>query len=463
MLYASLAISLFSAFLATLGKQWLNVYASTDMRGTAIERSQNRQRKLNGIVTWRFENVMESLPLMLHIALLLLGCALSRYLWEIDTTTAAVVISVTSFGILFYLFILVAGTASKSCPYQTPGSHGLRSVASAFASVHRQIIQHSKTAHMLQVKGWSSEPWWPSNNVIVSLGRVPCKLLGALAADILHLGQGMVQLPVAFTCQMYTWLFRIPSAPGYRPDQKTTSLDLQCISWVLKTSLDKAVHLSALEYLATTVTLVGLDPTLIMDCFNILVSCTKFTNNIMVTQGSEQLATVSATCILHILSHLLVIDPTSGILGDIRQQYGMVFLHDTTFKGLPFCHTLSVIHKMFHPDQNYPQLDWEDYRPSNHGYDIFAHALAKLAFYECQRGGCSRVPSWILQFGLHCLSLDLLPSISVIFDCLSIIAIDLGCNVINTGTSTPEERYVYIQQISISSDTNFSNPGLVYK
>ena len=31
-LYASLTISFFSAFLAMLGKQWLNRYASTDMR-----------------------------------------------------------------------------------------------------------------------------------------------------------------------------------------------------------------------------------------------------------------------------------------------------------------------------------------------------------------------------------------------------------------------------------------------
>jgi hypothetical protein len=52
MLYASLAASLLSAFLAMLGKQWLNRYASADVRGTGIERSQNRQRKLNGIITW---------------------------------------------------------------------------------------------------------------------------------------------------------------------------------------------------------------------------------------------------------------------------------------------------------------------------------------------------------------------------------------------------------------------------
>ena len=42
-LYASLATSLFSAFLAMLGKQWLNRYASIGVRGSAIERSQNWQ------------------------------------------------------------------------------------------------------------------------------------------------------------------------------------------------------------------------------------------------------------------------------------------------------------------------------------------------------------------------------------------------------------------------------------
>jgi hypothetical protein len=55
-LFASLAASLFSAFLAMLGKQWLNRYASSDMRGSGIERSQNRQRKLDGIVSWRFDS-----------------------------------------------------------------------------------------------------------------------------------------------------------------------------------------------------------------------------------------------------------------------------------------------------------------------------------------------------------------------------------------------------------------------
>ena len=36
---------------------------------------------------------------MLQLALLLLGCALSRYLWEVDTAVASVVLGVTPFGV----------------------------------------------------------------------------------------------------------------------------------------------------------------------------------------------------------------------------------------------------------------------------------------------------------------------------------------------------------------------------
>ena len=140
-LFASLATSLLSAFLAMLGKQWLNRYASTDMRGSAIERSQSRQRKLDGIGAWYFDSVMESLPLMLQAALLLLGCAHCRYLWETSITVASVVLSVSSFGLLFYYFILVVGTAWESCPYQTPGSQFFRYMGPAVPRIVRSVVR----------------------------------------------------------------------------------------------------------------------------------------------------------------------------------------------------------------------------------------------------------------------------------------------------------------------------------
>jgi len=55
-LFVSLIISLFSAFLMMLGKQWLNHYDSTDMQGSTTEHSQNRQQKLDGIIAWYFDH-----------------------------------------------------------------------------------------------------------------------------------------------------------------------------------------------------------------------------------------------------------------------------------------------------------------------------------------------------------------------------------------------------------------------
>lgn len=59
---------------------------------------------------------------MIQVALLLLGCALSLHLWGINTAIVPVVLGITSFGIIFYLSIVVAGAVSVNCPYQIPGS-----------------------------------------------------------------------------------------------------------------------------------------------------------------------------------------------------------------------------------------------------------------------------------------------------------------------------------------------------
>jgi hypothetical protein len=75
-----------------------------------------------------------------EIALLLLGCALSRYLWEINVTVASVVIGVTSFGMIFYIFVIVAGTISVICPYQTPVPAS-SAISSATSSSYPLFVQ----------------------------------------------------------------------------------------------------------------------------------------------------------------------------------------------------------------------------------------------------------------------------------------------------------------------------------
>jgi len=69
---------------------------------------------------------------MLQIALVLLACGLSRYMWSINTPVAHIVISFTLLGFIFYISIVIAGTFSHEGPFQTPALttlRGLRDIA----------------------------------------------------------------------------------------------------------------------------------------------------------------------------------------------------------------------------------------------------------------------------------------------------------------------------------------------
>ena len=443
-LYASLAASLFSAFLATLGKQWLNRYESVDMRGSAIERSQNRQWKLDGINSWYFDHVMELLPLMLQAALLLLGCALSRYLWEIDTTVASVALGVTSLGVLFYLFIIVAGAAFVSCPYQTPGAHILRHIPDTLRRImgifrhipdtfrripHNLGVLHSILYNNVATYGIPIEAWNRLKEGHYSPRNIATSLLLVLLLPI---------YPILDTCRVVFLLFAVPSRWVHlrlqRALERQAMFDQHCISWTLRTSLDSPVRLLALDYLATT-TSTNFDPTLVADCFDVLFCCITVDDyEVRITQGFEQLATVSAICCLHILPHLVTTDPAQGILEDSRQRFTRVLPQGTYIYDLP---VLGVIHTIFHsrsPPYRRWCIWWEDYKPSRNEHIVVAHALAKISRFEYRRRRHERVSRWLLHFALHSLSQSPLPPTSVIINCLTIIAIDLGYNSPTTGT-----------------------------
>ena len=445
-LYASLAASLISAFLAMLGKQWLNRYASIDMRGSTIERSQNRQRKLDNIVTWYFDHVMGSLPLILQFALLLLGCALSLYLRGIDKTVASVVLGATLLGVVFYTFIVIAGTASVSCPYQTPSAHILRHTWGVLRSASSPIVNSSVFVRQFTVV-WAEMIY--GDWIEASFKLIVCSVITplGLAIDIYHLVRAMARVFVAFAGRVASW-FR--GARKFGP--QAAVLDLQCISWVLQTSLDKAVHLSTLRSLATMTTLGDFNPVLVSACFDILTGCVVVLHDqVIVSQGLEELAEASALCLLHTFSHLTIMDPTSSVLKNIRQRYIRTFPLWANFVGFPSCLNFAMIHHILYshlPAQllghgsDFWGIQWEDHELPSDNQVVHARALAKLARSEYQkRGRDHKVPRWILRFALHHLSQDPLPPTSVVADCLSVIAIDLGYTVSN---ETVDERYVRV-------------------
>ena len=446
-LYASLAASLLSAFLAMLGKQWLNRYATIEMRGSAIQRSQNRQRKLDGVVAWYFDHVMESIPSVLQVALLLLGCALSKYLWVIDTTVASVVLGVTSFGILFDVFVIVAGMTSEGCPYQTLGANLIpRSIHSA-----RVLLVKHSVIYDMSVDWWKGVSKGPATKVILSILLYVPLLLLLFLADTMRLGRATFRSLVLFARWTRRWRFSTSPVPDRATVDQTTKLDLRCILWMLRTSLDKTINTLTLNFLATILPPAGFDPSTntaaIVECFNILTSCFVTTGGIrgaMVARGSEQLARISATCFLRTFSCLLSTEPTSAVVGDIRQRYESVFPFGIDMGSLQCPAIMSAIHNLIAGSWRHQKdIDWRNYQPSVEELVSFSRVLAQVAKFEYHKGDNeSRTPCWLVCFALRFLSQEPLPPPSVVVDCLTIIAVNLGYNVSDTNNVGLDKRCV---------------------
>ena len=150
-LFASLSITLFVAFIAVLGNQWILYYTRVTTFGNIVDRGKERQAKFAGFEKWGFRFVMESLPVMLQFALLLFGVALVKYLWILDVSAAEVVLVGTSIGLAFYICIAVAATIYSDCPFKTPLSILLREVllwAKEFTTLTRLRLRRKATSRL---------------------------------------------------------------------------------------------------------------------------------------------------------------------------------------------------------------------------------------------------------------------------------------------------------------------------
>jgi len=519
-LYTSIAISLLALLLTPLVMiQWLPECTGVDpgaprierpksqqsirqllpmssVSTSSIKRTQDRQRKLD-----RISHVMGSLPLMLQAALLLRVCALSRYFLETNPTVASAAINLTYFCAILYLYIVIVGVILPFWSYQAPGAcnpHRLVHIPGLLHSFFSTFTERSTCRHFISMLWDGLKGNHPSEMRFVSTEPdlvtvclhfliLPFCLLG----DVAHLCMDIVWPFIVFVRRAF---FRLLQGP----EQQATMVDQYCISWTLRTLPDVPARLSALNYLAT-ITLGHFDPTIVIDCFDTLIGCVKVTDGkVMVIQGQEQLATVSALCCLHTLSHLAVVDTIVSVEG-VRQRYTKVFPSEAKFDNLPFSHTLGAIHTVFYQTRKFRvgfpgradqttlvtwrawlawqdqwwedgkpsndervavaralrghghhpwRVQWNDYEPSSDEHIVVACALAKLARFEYKRRGHRKVPRWLLRFAFHSLSQYPLPPTPVIVNCLTIIAIDLGCSLPNA--RTPYNRYVYTRQICTS-------------
>ncbi|KAG1812583.1 uncharacterized protein BJ212DRAFT_1301551 [Suillus subaureus] len=210
-------------------------------RDSEDERGKRRQEKFDGIVTWYFDAVVQSFPILLQFSLFLFGIALGANMWYEQYTVAWVIIAATVFGFLFYSLTVMAALVSPACPFQTPISTILRilrvdgKIILKFCSFQSESKLQSSYVQLL---------FRPSsilsNRCMLLFGafqyplpwrRSPTRVVDSEAQsldqsrNVVSMNQCLLKLKL--------------------PDTPTSSLEAPSIKWLLETSTDPEVFLAA--------------------------------------------------------------------------------------------------------------------------------------------------------------------------------------------------------------------------
>ena len=121
-----------------LGKQWLNRYLR-NFGGSMIERRGDRQQKCEGMKK-RPLYFIESLPLVLQAALLLLACGHCRFMWLVGASVAYTLVGLAGLGVTFFFAIVITGTSPYACSFQTPISTALRGPWKRIQGVVKSVL-----------------------------------------------------------------------------------------------------------------------------------------------------------------------------------------------------------------------------------------------------------------------------------------------------------------------------------
>ncbi|KAF9782722.1 hypothetical protein BJ322DRAFT_166918 [Thelephora terrestris] len=413
-LFSSLAVSLLAAFVAMLGKQWLNRYSRADIRGSPTVRSRDRQRKMDGMATWRFKFVMESLPMMLQAALLLLGCALSKYLFIIDNLVAWVVVGFTASGLLFYLLIVVAATISYESPFQTPLSLIIRSMVCLSRSALDKL---NMWLHRTFSRGQRRQTPRPST--------------GSGRPDGNN-GNGHTELP---------------ADPPHLPSVLLTDrdgyvLDSKCIAWMFEMSMDPDVILYIMKFIPEIIWHDGIQNTPLKELYENVLQCLDYSSGSpIVVPKFRSKVYHSARALVHLAIQRKCYGSDRKLFDAISPQHRII--GSGHYKGdSDLEYTLGMIDCVFGGGYHGPMC-WDRFSFTNPHHAWMSHILlyrACDAFRENRT-----LTDDIEEFVKHSLQLVPLPDPPIILNCLLIIGLALDIQLDSDEQHVDNSRKYYSQ------------------
>lgn len=117
--FTSLSLSLATALLSVLVKQWLQAYGAMSS-GNARERALIHQFRFSGLKKWKVPEIIGILPLILHASLALFFVGLSLYVAELHSSLCWIVVAITALAFTIYLGSILIPQIWLECPYRIP-------------------------------------------------------------------------------------------------------------------------------------------------------------------------------------------------------------------------------------------------------------------------------------------------------------------------------------------------------
>ncbi|EED85678.1 predicted protein [Postia placenta Mad-698-R] len=146
--FVALVLSLCTAFLVILAKQWL-LSITADFSVHMEQKGRQHQLRWKGIGDWELSLIMASLPILLHISLILFFVGLIEFLWSTNTTVAIPVICLTAATAVIYTVTHILSVLSPTCPYRSSATD---LVVFLFSSLAREVTAEVMTAGVAMLK-----------------------------------------------------------------------------------------------------------------------------------------------------------------------------------------------------------------------------------------------------------------------------------------------------------------------
>ena len=366
---------------------------------------------MDGMIAWQFSHIMGSPALILQAAVLLLGLALSNYLFFINRAVASVIIGFTAFGVTYFLTLAAVSTLSHNCPYQTTFSlilHSLIGFGGKYGGYLRRFM-----------KGWfgctsleGREQLGPGSGAPFDLGRFGTSDGNNFDDHIEVPMTGPPNQPLPIFNKEIDW-------DGY-------VLDSNCVAWMFELPAGIDTTIAIAGFVPEIVWHAGIPFAPLERLYNMAHDCFDYSSGYpKLKPAFRDCAYLTAKALLHVgIQRKCIADETeSHVFASIMNQHQIMCSEH--YKGdSDLTSTLGIIDYIFGNDN---PMSWESFSFTIPHHAWMGHILLYCAWDALRKGG--PLPDDVRGFILHTFQLNPLPPTPIIADCLFMVGLVLGINL----------------------------------